>query len=420
MFIDGADCAIVRVNYSGAGGTNVTAQWTKATVNGSDCNTASGWAALDGGSPSGGGQNIDGTGDFWTTLSNLDCDTCIRVIIDATGEGCGIVEAKLFVPCCCNDTPSISESGTNATYEIKIYDDLEVVDKYNESAVVDSSAPRVTGFIKVLRDGIEVESTPFDEHLTTINVRRNIQANNSDPDYNVGAFVVSVKFGRSSNNTTFDIPLAPNTAVLSGVGGTTTPAALTYTGVNQDLMDAITIAINNYLGTLSLYTNVTVTFGPNGINIATDCRHNATDNYCGIQDGDEEFIWEQDNGVQYVTTAAGGNNSGASVQFNSNAAPCGILSTRLTVLAFNISISNSSHDLVAVTNANPDVIYDNVNLTPIRVCAEHILTVINACVGATYLWSTGAVTDSITVPAGSYSVQVTCPDGCVYNLNIDV
>ncbi len=53
-------------------------------------------------------------------------------------------------------------------------------------------------------------------------------------------------------------------------------------------------------------------------------------------------------------------------------------------------------------------------------CPITTLTVQDLCPGATYLWSTGETTQSITVDqSGTYSVMVTCPDGCSEQLTFD-
>lgn len=418
--INPLDCSEVTINWTGAGGSNVTVQWTKATANTSSCDNASGWAICSGAFTT--QQNNDGTGSSTITLDPEDCDTCIRPLVDATAEGCGIDIAKIFAPCCCEDTPTISKVAENVNYAINVYDETDTIDKYDTEAVVDSSGPRITGSTKVTRNGSVVESTPFDIHLTDIDLRRNIQANNSDPDYNIGAFVVSVRFAKASDDSVFDILLGPTTAILSGSGGTITGSDLIYNGNSADLVNAITIAINNFLGALALYSDLVVSWGPNGINIGTSCHHNATDNYSGIKGTDARFVWQQDNGDQYVTTSAGGNNNGASRIFNSTYAPCGTLSTRLVVSPSNLSIVNSTHNFVSVAISNPDAEYNNDNQTTNLTCVEYTLTVEGECSpGASYLWSTGATTEQIIVTQnGEYSVVVTCPDGCEYTLNITV
>lgn len=418
MVINPADCSQVTINWSGAGGSSVTVQWAKATANTSSCVSASGWEVIGGGIAT--GASGDGTGYSTITLDPGNCDTCIRAIVDASGEGCGLDDSKIFVPCCCTDEPSITQAPEMASYEIRVYDDLDIIDKYNEHAVTGSSAPRITGSAKVTRNGIVIESNPFDLHLTSIDLRRLVQAKNSDPDYEVGAFVISVRFARADDDTIFDIPLSPSTAIFSGAGGTTSAAGLTYNGNGQDLVDAIVIAINNYLGALSLYSDFVVSFGSNGISIATSCKHEATDNYAGIKGSDPLFVWEQNGGAEYETTNISGNNSGASNVFVSSAPPCGSISTKLNIAPGNLSTDDSSHNFVSVELPNPTADYNNSGQTPGRTCSEYTLTVENYCIGATFLWSTLETGDSINVQPGDYSVVITCPDGCEYMLNITV
>ncbi|MEM9546189.1 MAG: T9SS type A sorting domain-containing protein [Bacteroidota bacterium] len=70
---------------------------------------------------------------------------------------------------------------------------------------------------------------------------------------------------------------------------------------------------------------------------------------------------------------------------------------------------NNTHDYVVGYQVHP-FIKSNCNGIPED---SLILKVINACIGADYLWSTGATSQYIEYhPGQSYTVTITCPDGC--------
>lgn len=416
MEVVSGDCSKVRVEWDNAGGSDVSVQWSKATVNTVDCNNAGGWQVITGTGITGSAL-ANGTGFSEITLGSDDCDTCIRAIVDGTNEGCGSDLETTFAICCCTDNPTIDEVGVNATYEYFIYDTLGVQDKYTMSKIVDQSYLKITGEERVYRNGVLFSSTPFDHNLTGQKVTRSIIPPFTLPAAIIGDYYISVQFGKSSDNSLFDIPLGPTTAVLTGSGGTTTAAELTFNGDLNVWSSALEIAINNYLGTQGLTTQVECTPVFNKfIKIDTVCLHNATGNYCGIQDNDYKLVWNSDGTTHTHTNNGGGSKSSDSISFT-EPSPCGDLGHGDSI--GNNEISGSSHNVI-VMGTDFDVDYNSGGVPKSITCGEHVLTVQNYCVGATFVWSNGGLTDSITVTSGEFSVVVTCPDGCEYILNITV
>jgi len=419
MNVDPNNCNNVIVAWTGAGGDNVTVQWTKATANTANCDNASGWQVLTGASNT--VPNADGTGFSNIVLGPDDCNTCIRAIINANGEGCGQTVGKVYAPCCCNDTPTISEQGIDVTYDLRVYDQAGVQDRYDEEGVQNQSYPRALGIVKVFRDNVEIESTPFSVNCTTINIRRLVSTGFTQPTPVTGDYYETIQFGKSTDDSLFTIPLAPTTATLTGVAGTVASNDLILDtndpSIQQDALDKV---IRNHVGTLNLYTNLQVAISQTvKMSFRTECRHNANDNYCGLQDGAMAMSWNSQ-GTSLSVNGLGGIRSGEQILLSSNAASCGGLATNLLVATSNITISGSSHNFVNVTTPNAAATYNNAPDPISRVCSEHELTVSGECTGATYLWSTGETTETITVASGDYSVVVSCPDGCTYTLNITV
>lgn len=112
-----------------------------------------------------------------------------------------------------------------------------------------------------------------------------------------------------------------------------------------------------------------------------------------------------------VTLDAG--NPGATYLWNTGATTQTInaLSNGIYIVEVTAAGGCSVIDTVVVTfNANPVVNLGNDQL----ICTSDILTLDAGNVGSTYLWSTGATTQTIQVSlAGTYSVTVTNANGCV-------
>jgi len=118
------------------------------------------------------------------------------------------------------------------------------------------------------------------------------------------------------------------------------------------------------------------------------------------------YTFSDGTGSTTLTDAAGGNNNGTLVNMNVNTA---WVSGRVSAgtLACNLQLANTV--TVTVNPLPTPTITANGSTT---LCQGGSVT-LTASAGSTYLWSTGAATQSITVStAGSYTVTVTNANGC--------
>ena len=405
-FINEANCGEVSFAWTGGSGL-VNAIFQYAQVNAENCATASGWTAF---SPD--TLSVDQNTQTGTATITAQCDVCIRLIIIDTDDSCSPDSADVVVPCCCDDNPSIDQTDSTNTYLISIEDSLGNVDKVDASLANDSLSPNVSGLCKVTENGIEISYSPF---TVSANHRLYFQYSNSlESALTNGDYIDNIRLYRSDTNAVVTVPLNPATAVLTGAGGTIVGTDLEFDSTNPSAFaESVQIAIINYLDTLSLtYELYGVSAVANGtFNIRFLCKHNPTLGFIGINRNDA-YIDINIGGVSNVLDNIGviSTRGAFSCEYTSL---CGELVRSVRSNAI-LSLASSNYNNFVILQFNPSVETAQ-NNSDNATCTVTTLTVINECAGATYLWSNGATTESIVVVGGgSYSVIVSCPDGCDY------
>ena len=272
-----------------------------------------------------------------------------------------------------------------------------------------------------------------------------------------GGFVNTIKVARDDGNqnvTYHTIDLSPTGAVLSGCGGLTTPAALTYTSpniaafeeaLNIALLNGICQATGDLPASIHVAADVSTIFSggaagravPEFTSIAT---HNPTGPYVGIDSTDAYLDWQvtafpNPPGFPRETTLT---ERTLLAQSHSIPDDTSIIDTPCGELCYLAFISGSPgtftfNNISFETEANTSVINictGDGQVVNERVCRNRVVTVTletgcNCGDGVeTFLWSTGETTSSINVTAEpgisqSYTVAVTC-DGRVTNKNVTV
>lgn len=434
FIIDPTNCNKVLVEYTGAGGNDVTAQFTKATANPTDCETAGGWAALSG-SPSGGSQGANGTGSFWATLDETDCDRCIRVIVNANAEGCGSDVEYLFVPCCCVEVPDVTETPINEVTKMRWteVDEDPITTSLKKTKIVAGSSDYF--FKRQLRKTIQVDNVLTENVLTEtpdFKIRWVTKEKYESIDY------VNTLYLHSQSSPPIEtiIDLTPtNGMYFTGAYGTVVENDMYFANVTpQQFIDNTLIRIKNAIKSVlnkdhlihyEIYGELGKEFANDGVIFYSIAKRNDSawldmsrmkwDAPIGVDTNDATEIYQDDNNELMTIT----HNASCGDLTNTSEPNEGFIEWENGNPGLYLSLTGStpenSSGILGHLNPSGHIIQQTI------ICAKTILEIINECEpGATYLWSTGEDTETITVPTGNYSCVVTCPDGCEYTVNITV
>lgn len=222
--------------------------------------------------------------------------------------------------------------------------------------------------------------------------------------------------------TNITVPLAPETAILSGVGGTVNVNDLYYNQLAPlNFLAAIKVVITNYLGTLghvqgTHYDLIGVTQIGHAVRINFGVKNNPSTLWLGVKRSFSEISFKVDK-----DTAEATQNSVWTPQipvYNINEvwtnAPCpaGANSLRRQIVNFSLTaaVNLTTYDFNNV-DLTATTVTPTVSGTKTHTCIGKLLTTnLVGCGGSpTYLWSTGQTTANISViHAGVYSVEVTC------------
>ncbi len=227
---------------------------------------------------------------------------------------------------------------------------------------------------------------------------------------------------KTTTGGTITVPLSPSTAVLSGVGGNVSASELAFLSVSPNIFSAaIAKCIRNYLGTLSYtegvhYSLIQVNYtSGTKLRITFACKNSPTSLWIGISttDNEIEYLVNKAASVPVLDEDDWSPHAPALViSDNYSNAPCPSGQYQLT-RQFAVNIMDAL-DLTTLDFNNIDLDYTFVAVTVTGTatydCSAYELTANTTGCGGTlsYLWSTGATSQSIVVTPGYYSVEVTC------------
>ena len=441
------DCRLQAI-WSGCDGVPVTSQWNPAiaTTTPGSCGGAFGWGAniaddLYVANPDGTGQAI---------ITPTAGETCYRFWISCCSDT-GIVEDQFWWTPCCEDNPSIDITSTTCNYNLSFYDPNSIgntdtgfckVSGNNNSTLHNFSlGVRVTGC-----GGVEI----YNEILTEQGTIARLGAITDMSVVEVGGYCKNMTFWDTLSDSEQTFDFNPSTSpYLSGVD--VSKLYINNPGVTpQQWVTNINLQMQKCLldeyGATSLNHNIFFEYDGSVYASQYDIvKHNPT----GLWIGAGKSIGAGGSGGWTLTEPIAGNTINSMFQnpeaiFGNNVVlsgtipiPCGFLafSKELTLVSPNFSPSFAGGIQVKryPTYVSPGLAYpDTLDYYPLGLpyvntsgftqiwsdsCTTWLATVGDECAGATYLWNTAEITESIspTVP-GTYTVQVTCPDGCIYNL----
>ena len=425
--LDIVDCGRVNFSWSNSSGGNVNVSFAYPSVNPTDCNTAGGWTNF---TPT--GLILDQVANTGTAVIDDPnaCGKCIRILID--DPLCTIRDDYLVVPCCCVDTPTITPSPTTETFTARFYNPINGNDDaigfqfnglgvalnvvhgmrvrnsnglivhesqaFNTSSLIGSSCLINSTITSGLNSSVvsNIESTVKYLYLN------GVQYDLEDSAYHAGVNVVDLIF---DNNATGDTQSAYCTVIKNILDSLGATQFTHYYYSISVLSNRLTLIFRNANLQTTWYA-----FDQHG-NVGVELLDTTTLN---IVSSPALLGAINTPSLSYVTEC------GSAVNIRANNVPINTFVSSNT----NVNLIEGNKLNTAFTIDNYPIDY-NIDLNPTSnqdtSCAATELTVTGECSpGATYLWSTGETTESIIVISGNYSVIVTCPDGCSYNLNINV
>lgn len=346
----------------------------------------------------------------------IDCDDCPELVSIITV----IVEEDFAV--------SIKATSTDCTYTLSLAHPDTLVDD-DVAVVVDETLSRDYPVFQYKR---HVVSTCGDEYLDsttqsyipTPTMGVGVVTNTSFP-FSAGGFVTTLR-AYSVDKGEVNIPLAPSgpsQAQFTGPYGTTNATALTYSPGSESVWTtALTIAIKNYLsvaeglehGTDYTIKGISVSLTFKTLSIWMGIYHNAPSNWLGLRKINSQISYTYD-GVSSHTNTADSHLAtvGTSMTVNYASSPCPYGATQLSYKTANIvsylDLASYDYDNVAISVATVTVT-PSASSTHEQNCPGFILEAVTMnCTGTvTYLWNTTETAYTITVPSGTYSVEVEC------------
>lgn len=435
--------------WSGAGGQVNFIQWSYAlNSNPSNCDNSTGWVTI----PSSQHtfiNNSNGTGE--TILTPQNGAKCYRLIVDNTNNGCSnpnVQTIYLDPNNCCNDNPALSTSTTNEIYDISLNNkNSGFTSKKNTTILTfaNSSETKMETRKVVKKDGVEILNQVVDVYgeSKTYGINQTL---------NVTIFINNHfnKFWIKDFNTNIEyaIDLYPTTSShLTGVAGTITNSDLLVdTNTNfVNWINDMTIQIKNALNNVhSLVFGVDYEFtlraGINGNNylIGLMFLYKKQSNWWSFADSNVYQVGSliktrKSNQLCYENSIL--------LHSEDYTTPCGQIITSevhpdfyhrnftfgSSMRVFELEITSNSNAATITGNSianetSLNVFQNGVDVVANTSCAVVTISVTNPPSGATYSWSNGATTSSITVDSGSgsYSVTITASNGCQYIRNITV
>lgn len=439
-------CGEIEFAWSNTSGVLPILTWQYASVNPTNCSTAGGWVAF---SPTGtwGQAGFGGSG-----LINVNdyCDRCIRLTIT---DSCGSAQEKLFVPCCCTDTPTIDDNTQSSDYRIELRSPISgSIDVFGarNSGTRDMEIYSNADYKRSINGG--AYSTLSSEEVSGIIPNVYTQCSRTNNTVMSGTdYVKEIKF--KVGGTTHILDMDPSTSpYLTGSFGTIAsadlmiyssgvPLATARTAINNQIRNAIKSVVSELVAddvlvhlldsgsTRHVEVYLRVKWGSSTYidnNVDYLLKHNVSTNHV-IPTTDKVHTFDDDETTLLITKSnpCGNLTLNTVIDHYPNGSP-----TQITIegkvswfMWSDPSEVYPIYSTIQLLHGSFGVwdVYGTAVTQTTTSCAETILTVLGECSGATYLWSTGATTESITVGVpGLYSVLITCPDGCEYTINITI
>ena len=234
-----------------------------------------------------------------------------------------------------------------------------------------------------------------------------------------GGFIETLTLTNSAGGTV-TVPLAPsgaNQAVFTGVGGSTTASALTFTSPNTTAYrNALEIAIRNSLGVQGFFINthyrlfirVDNVSGTGEVILGFFAKHQPSTAWLGYS----SMLYRATSSSG--TTSAGINYSFYGYSFipaTYSQLPCGMLSVLPAGSTQIIDTSLSTYNNIVLTGSTYVFTVDGSSVASLTCTSKRLQAVPLNCTGnATYLWDYKSATTSVieVINKGTYKVTVTC------------
>ncbi len=453
----GSQCGRINFEWDYNGENEVEITFAYPTTNTGDCNLAGGWVNFN---PESASWSQSGQSGYLDVFEH--CGKCIRIIFD-DGE-CTPDDAYIVVPCCCEPEGIISETSDNLEYTQTIQGEYEIGVQPSMFYIREG-----TGQISQLV--VEADIVPTDSEIHTLDIPM-WSVHQLDLDCSPSTNRVdSIQFKR--NGTTYKLNINPaTTTFLTGPFGTATTAHLDLCNVsvtfNQKCISMKILLLNAISSVVSSITTNDILVGSyvnsfsspefeGEILVAIKPKWNSTtwidDNVSWLLKMDSETSVSQNDAGRIINTVACSGTTTNSNPLTVNCdyeTDCGTLEQdsptfetywsgtfcnigwyfypnfysyslqnlclyQSCPLYSSVDIFDTTFEVWSIEDAG-----DGDNVTDSIECTTYTLTVDDECPSATYLWSNGATTESVTVLPGSYSVIITCPDECEFVLNYNV
>lgn len=321
----------------------------------------------------------------------------------------------------------ITSSEDTCTYAASIFNpDDDTPDEATVTVATDAEKPVMS--YKLVISNCQEDVVDVTREVSSGVVGLFLRNDVGDP-FQAGGYFRTLRL-RSTTGTDITVPLAPlgtDVATYSGVGGTTNATELTYNPVSPSVFaNAISIAIQNYLGTLG-YTNgthyrlfgvtidTTVDSSLIGkiIEISFGSKHNPSSEWLGIRQTDGRIQYIEYPGST-LTSVTGGIRFASQASYNEiySHYPCPNGDNKLdfTVVSVSSLADQTTLDYNSIT-LNSATITPSITGTVEMECDSTTLTAntLNCAGSLAYTWSTTETTSSINVVTpGTYTVDVDC------------